>query len=321
MSTLYLDRKDLTLKADGQALALYENGERRGTVPLHLLGRVVVRGHVELDSRVLGALNEHGIDAMFLSGRGSRLQAVSLGRSHNDVRRRLAQYRSFFDHEHRSQLALQLVRAKLKNQYQVLGEALPERPDCRKPLFSAMETLSAILEKLDEATSAAPALEQLRGYEGAGAAVYFDAFTRLFAPSLGFDKRTKRPPTDPVNACLSLGYTLLHFEAVSVCRQVGLEPLLGFYHEPAFGRESLACDLIETVRPRMDRWLWELFRKRQLTKEHCSMDKGACLLNKDGRKVFFAGYEVFVRPVRRLLRLYGQRLAKDYLERDWLRPL
>lgn len=321
MSTLYLDRKDLSVKLDGHALALYENGEKRGTVPFKILARVVVRGNVQFESRLLCALSEHKVDVMFLSGRGSQMRAMSFNHSHNDVRRRLAQYQGYFVPDHLANLALELVRAKLKNQHQMLSDALERRPDCRKPLFSAMQSLASILEKLHALPAGELTVDRLRGFEGGAAAVYFGAFTQLFAPSLGFDKRVKRPPADPVNACLSLGYTLLHFEAVSVCHLVGLDPLLGFYHEPAFGRESMACDLIEPVRPRLDNLVWSLFRERQLRKEHFSADNGRCLLNKDGRKVFYANYEGFAQPVRRLLRLYGYRLAKDYLARDWNTPI
>lgn len=321
MSTLYLDRKDLTVKLDSHALALYENGEKRGTVPFNLLTRVVVRGNVQFESRLLCALSDHKIDVMFLAGRSSRMRAMSFGHSHNDIRRRLAQYRSFFVPGHQLALARAVVQAKLQNQLQLLADALAQRPDCRKPLYSAVQSLTSILEKLTSLSAEAVTIEQLRGFEGGAAAVYFGAFTKLFPPGLGFDKRVKRPPTDPVNACLSLGYTLLHFEGVATCHSVGLEPLLGFYHEPAFGRESMACDLIEPVRPRLDRLVWGLFRERRLQNAHFVMDKGSCLLNKDGRKIFYANYEAFARPVRRLLRLYGHRLAKDYLARDWDTPL
>lgn len=321
MSTLYLDRKDLTVKLDSHALALYENGEKRGTVPFKLLARVVVRGNVQFESRLLCALSEHKIDVMFLSGRSSRMRAMSFNHSHNDIRRRLAQYQGYFVPDHQAGLALELIRSKLKNQRRVLTDALQVRPDCRKPLFSALQSLGAISDKLDVLPADEFTTDRLRGFEGGAAAVYFGAFTQLFAPSLGFVKRVRRPPTDPVNACLSLGYTLLHFEAVSVCHLVGLEPLLGFYHEPAFGRESMACDMIEPVRPRLDNWVWDLFRERRLRKDHFSMDNGRCELNKEGRKIFYANYEGFVQPIRRLLRLYGHRLAKDYLARDWNTPL
>ena len=84
---------------------------------------------------------------------------------------------------------------------------------------------------------------------------------------------------------------MLHAQAVQACTIAGLDPLLGFYHRPAFGRESLASDLIEPLRPALDLWVWELLRSRTLREEHFNHDKGACLLGKTGRQMFYADWE------------------------------
>ncbi len=313
MSTLYLDRKNLTLKLDGKTLALYENGSKSGTVPFHLLSKVVVRGNVNFESSLLCALGEHKVDVLFLSGRNSSRRTMGFSHTHNDVRRKLAQLAGFFQTELQFELARKLVVGKISKQQQFLQDVKDKRTDLRKPLFNALNTLEAIQQKLDGLTENNSSTAQLRGFEGAAAASYFSAYTKLFAASLAFNQRIKRPPTDPVNACLSLGYTLLHFEAVTVCHLTGLEPLLGFYHEPAFGRESLACDLMEPLRPRLDAMVWSLFRERLLRKEHFFYEQNRCILNKVGRKIFYAQYEMFVHPVRRLLRINGHQLAKFYL--------
>ena len=89
----------------------------------------------------------------------------------------------------------------------------------------------------------------------------------------------------------------------------GLDPLLGFYHRPAFGRESLACDLIEPLRPAVDDWIWRQFNTAQLRPEHFGTDKGACLIGKAGRGHFYAGWEQFAPLPRRWLRQRCARLA------------
>ena len=111
--------------------------------------------------------------------------------------------------------------------------------------------------------------------------------------------------------CLSLGYTLLHYDAVRACHIVGLDPMLGFFHDVSFGRESLACDLMEPLRPLMDRWIWQLFKNKQLRPEHFSDDVGGrCQMNKVGRQVFYGYYESQAGPARRLLRRYAFALVK-----------
>lgn len=315
MATLFLDRKDLGLRFEGNCIALYEQGEKSGTVPLHLLERVVILGQVTLDSRLLGALAESNIGVLMLSGRNHRCTASLLGKPHNDVLRRFAQYEMYHHQAIRLRFCRWLVLAKLRKQRQLLSEALSLRPDLRKTLTDAFGGIGGVIEQLTSSASEC-SLAQLRGFEGAAAALYFKAFTALFAPSLDFTSRQRRPPTYPVNACLSLGYTLLHYDAVKACQMAGLDPFIGVFHDLAFARESLACDVIELLRCDLDALVWRLFRERVLRAEYFSHTDGKVTLNKSGRKHFFAEYERFAKPVRRLLRRYGfayaQRLVSEY---------
>lgn len=311
MTTLYLDRKGIELRPDGEALALYERGTRVRTVPLALLDRVVIRAETTLTSGVLGALADSGAAVVILSGRHGQRLATVLGRPHNDARIRLAQYARAQDSGYRLGWARLIVEAKIRRQAQVLRQAQAQRPDLRRPVTGALTTLGTLLERIGTATSSAALL----GIEGSAQARYFRAYTTLFPASLGFKGRNRRPPRDPVNACLSLAYTLAHVEAVRVAHAAGLDPFIGFFHETAFGRESLACDLIEPLRPRVDAWVWELFRARTLRAEHFRMDKGACLLNKTGRACFYPCFDAFLRAASRPLRGYSRTLVRA-LTRD-----
>ena len=312
MSSLYLDRKNVSIKLDGQTLALYELGEKKGTVPLHLLERIVLRGNVQLESRVLGALTERHIGLILLSGRNTEATAMLAAHSHGDASRRLGQYQLSLDDDLRRPLARWLVLVKVRAQQRLLSEALVARADLRYPLTTALQTLTNIIGLLREDTQVF-SLASLRGYEGAAAAAHFSGYVHLFAESLQFNGRKKRPPPDPVNVCLSLGYTLLHYDAVRACHTVGLDAMLGFFHDVSFGRESLACDFMEPLRPLMDRWVWQLFKDRQLRLEHFSSDVGGrCQMNKAGRQIFYGFYESQAGPARRLLRRYGYDLAKHY---------
>src|SRR5690606_17318101 len=140
------------------------------------------------------------------------------------------------------------------------------------------------------------------GIEGAGAAAYFRGYAELFPASLGFRARRRRPPPDVVNATLSLGYTLLHALAAEACHAEGLDPAVGFLHEPTRGRASLACDLMEPWRARVDALVWTLFRDRVLAATHGARDgSGACLLGKAGRAHFYEAWSSIAGPLRRTL--------------------
>lgn len=308
MATLLLDRAHLEVRTDGDALALYEAGERRGSVPLKLIDRCIIQGgQTRLDSGVLLRLAEAGAAVVLLSPRVGRRVAMLLGPQHNDAAVRLAQAQRVVDDLFCRQWAQQLVLAKLRRQRRTIARLAVERPDARKPLFDATG-------QLDEALSGLPTepatLATLRGIEGSAARAYFAGLCSVFAPALAFNGRNRRPPRDPVNACLSLAYTLLHVQAVHVLHGMGLDPLLGFYHRPAIGRESLASDIIEPLRPVADLWVWEQFRSKSLREEHFTKDKGACLLGKAGRQHFYAAWEAQTPALQRWLRASASRLAR-----------
>ena len=310
MTTLVLDRSDLELRVDGAALGLYERGERRGSLPVKLLERVVIQGDMKISAGVLTKLADADVAMLLLSRRHARRVAVVLGGGHNDAAIRLAQSQLVLDPEWCAQWAHRQVLAKVRGQARVLRHAAGERPDCRKPLTDALQTLAGIMTTLQAHDSNPAPMERIRGLEGAAAHAYFQGFSAVFAPSLGFTGRNRRPPRDPVNAALSLGYTLLHFDAVRASYMAGLDPLLGFYHRPFFGRESLASDLIEPLRPQLDAWVWQCFRKRDLRAEYFAKDRDACLLTKAGREFYYPGFETFVRPLRRYLRRQSRVLAR-----------
>lgn len=313
MGILYVDRKDIELRAESDHLCLYEDGERRSTVPLNLLERVVLRGPVRLNAGVLTRLAERDVGLLVLGGRNHRQAAMLLGKANGDIRRRIAQYRWHHDADYRANWSLPLVRLKLLAQRRLLLRAARQRPDCRKPLLDGADQIERGIAGLRELSPEAGMEKRLCGIEGAAASAYFGAFTALFPSSLDFTGRNRRPPKDPVNAVLSLGYTMLHAEAITACHIAGLDPFVGFFHEPAHNRESLAADLIEPLRARLDEWTWRLFADRKLRGEAFTREEDACLLGKAGRQTFYAEYEPFARPVRRLLRRYALYVAKRLL--------
>jgi CRISPR-associated protein Cas1 len=311
MATLYLDRKGAALDIDAGSLTVRLGGELATRIPLVPLERVVLRGDAVLSTRVLAALWRHDIGLLLLSGRHNEATARLVGRPHDDVALRLAQYRRASDAAAYCQTARHIVGAKLAAEARLLERALEMRPDRRKPLTDAIDTLARLEARI---ANAAQPLDRdtLTGLEGAGAAAYFRAYATLFPDSLEFSRRRRRPPPDPVNVCLSLGYTLLHHEAVRELQIAGLDPLLGFLHVPERGRGSLASDLVEPLRPHVDEWVWRSFAERLLRGEHFSREKGgACLLGKAGRRAFYDGFEPLAAGLRRLLRRMARSLAAD----------
>lgn len=305
MSTVYLDRKNLSIDVDSGLLKISPAPRGRGSIPLNLVTRLVMCGKVNFNSAALASLAQHGIAVVCLAGRNHRRAAQVTGMTGNDAVRRLNQFRAATLPDLRLSIARSLVSAKLSAGARELKLLEARRPALRRPIRKATRTL---LEA--ERHTAKAGIERLLGLEGAAAAAWFRALTAVFPKSLAFSGRNRRPPRDPVNAVLSLSYTLLHAEAVAACAGHGLDPMVGFLHEPAHGRESLACDLIEPLRPRIDARVIELFARQHLTRDHFSMTTAGCHLRKSGRRVFYPWWEETALPFRRYLRRQGHELIR-----------
>lgn len=312
MGTLYIDRKDIRISLDGNALAFYSSGKKDGIVPINPLKRVVIIGNVSIDTPAIHRLADEKISVVFLSGKRMRFRGVLNGRLHNNGALRIAQY-----DKSRAGFALQtakdMVIRKISKQRDLLDNTKMERPEIRLELTTSVNTLIDILNKLQQKDIE---IDTMRGLEGAAGAAYFSAYTEMFAPSLEFNKRTRRPPQDPVNAMLSLCYTLLHFEMLREIEMIGLDPTIGFYHQFDYGRESLACDLVEPYRPNVDSFIYEIFRTRQFTQRDFSEDdeRPGCYLKKASRQRFYPLYEEWAKVLRPLWREEVRGLARRIMD-------
>ncbi len=318
MSTLYIDRQGTQLRTDNGVLHIETPdglGNRR--IPIKFVDRVVLRAETQLSSRVLCALAEGGSSLLALGGRGGQHIAQITGAPHGDARRRWQQVLTLSQPNACAALAHSTVSAKVRRQHATLAQMAQLRPDLRKPLHDGQATLHRIVQTLGTATApnttAHPSLPTLRGLEGAAAAAYFAAYFNAFAPALGATTRNRRPPKDPVNAVLSLSYTLLYSQASSACWAAGLDPALGALHTLSHNRAALACDLMEPQRPRIDLWVWQLFRSETLRPEHFGHDgAGACLLGKAGRAHFYAAWETIAQRQSRSLLRQARHLARAF---------
>jgi len=308
MSSLYIDRRGVELEADGEALVFRENGERIGTVPLAPLSRIFLRGDVRLQSSLLGKLGERGIGLIILSGRKAE-PTLMMARPHNDAARRIAQYRLSQDPAYCLDFAKNLVQRKLASQHAFLAARREHDLEHRYELTLALRKLDGIMAHIEEKSTIAALL----GIEGVGAAAYFEGLAAIAPPRLKFSQRNRRPPRDPLNALLSLGYTLLHCEAVLALYGAGIDPFIGFYHQLDFGRESLACDVVEVLRVEVDAFMLDLFRKDILRVEDFSTTESGCLLGKNGRAKFYGAWETLAEKLRKQLSDQVDEMSEQFM--------
>ena len=319
MSTLFVDRRHIALEHDSGALIIHDDGERIATVPLAPITRVVLRGNAQLTASLLATLGERGIGVLVLTGRQGK-PSLFFGRPHNDARLRVEQTRRSLQDDFCLAYAQRLVQRKLERQCQWIDAAREHYPAQRYPLSQALRQLQEQLPQIAHTRR----LDSLRGLEGAAASGYFAGLRAVVPASLGFHERNRRPPRDPFNALLSLTYTLAHAEAAFTLHAAGLDPCIGYYHQLSHSRESLACDIMETIRPLADRLCLKLVAQQVLTAEHFSQSDAGCLLGKAGRSRYYGAYEEHAQPLRHAVqqevRSLRQRIAPDMPEFECTRP-
>lgn len=140
-------------------------------------------------------------------------------------------------------------------------------------------------------------IKQLFGVEGSAAKSYFDAFAKMVLGTLGFPGRRKHPSTDPVNALLSFGYTIIFNEISSLLDGLGFDPYLSYFHSIDYGRASLASDLMEEFRaPITDRFTLHLINNRIIGEEdfYSNPKSGGVYLKREPLKRYFKEYEEMI---------------------------
>jgi len=305
MSSLYVDRSGVELELESEAIVFREAGQRVGTIPIAPLTRVFLRGNVRLPAALLGKLGEAGVGVVVLSGRKGR-PSLLLARPHNDASRRMAQLQRSQDRDFCIDFARSLVARKVRRQVEWFDDLRARDAQHRYELTLAMEELRGHLAGIERRDS----LASLRGAEGAAAARYFAGLKVVVPSSLHFSCRNRRPPRDPFNALLSLTYTMAHAEIVIALHGAGFDPFVGFYHGIEFGRESLASDLLEPLRPMADVFVLRLFRAQEIRAEDFSTTESGCHLGKAGRVRYYSAYEAFSEQLRAAINAEMERLSE-----------
>jgi CRISPR-associated protein Cas1 len=290
LSTLYVSEQGARLGKSSDRFILTrerDDGthETVSEVPARRIDQVLLMGRVQITNDALRECMEHGIELAFttLAGRVICQLTPPLPKS---LGLRLRQYDTFRDIGYCLASARNVVRNRgeqnlsLIRYYRGNGRLAPGP---REP-----QQLRRLLAKLDHVTS----LDGLLGLEGALARVWYRVLARLLPGWTGFAARTRRPPQDPANALLSLGYSLATTELNGLIDAVGLDPHLGFYHQPEYGRPSLALDLVEEFRsPLVDRFVITLLNREQFTAADFEERSGGVLLKRKALKRFLGLWE------------------------------
>ena len=285
---LYVQARGAKVAKVGETLEVSVDDVKAASARLIDVSQVVLQGGVYITSPALHELMARNIPVTWLSYGGWFL-GHTIGLGHKNVELRSAQFRASFDERRCLVLARALVAAKIRNQRTLL------RRNWKRGEISE-ELLSQFRQDIDAAERARD-LPQLLGHEGNAAARYFKHFREMLSEQgdtmpFDFERRTRRPPTDPVNALLSYAYSLLARSVAVTLTGVGFDTYRGFYHQSRYGRPALALDLMEPFRPLVaDSAVLMALNNGEVGTDDFVRAGGAVNLNERGRRSFIAAYE------------------------------
>ena len=314
---LYLIEQGSKLSREHRRLLVTKDGEVLTRVPVIQVSQVVVFGGVQITTQALRLLLEEGIEAVLLSQHG-KFYGRLIGAENGNGALRVAQIVRSREPEFALLTAQQMVRGKVHNM-RVFLQRYARRRDSTQIRLAA-ESMGALLDRVPRTTT----IKSLLGLEGQATAVYFGVWKNLVNAPWQFEKRVRRPPTDPVNILLSFGYTILLQNMLGAVLTTGMDPYVGFLHQLTYNRPSLALDLTEEFRPLVaDSVALRCLNNDILTQEHFvpGEEERPLVLTEEGVRRFLRELETrlsqtFKHPktgervtYRRVMHLQARRMA------------
>lgn len=273
-----------TVAVDGDQLVVREAGGARETFAIETISQLVLMGGVNVTTPALHRCLERNIPVVFLSG-GGWFYGYARGLMHKNSALRRRQYDGAQDPEIRQFVNNTLVANKIANCRTILRRN-------GRPSAGALDEMAYLGLRAQQAKST----EELLNYEGQAARLYFQNFSSMLkgeaASAFSFENRTRRPPTDPVNALLSFLYTLLVKDWTITLETVGFDPFYGFYHAQRHGKPALALDLMEPFRSLVaDSVAITVINNREVLLDDFIEREGAYILKPEARRKVVAAYQ------------------------------
>lgn len=294
LNTLYITNPEAYLRLEGDTICVELEKEKVLQVPLHHIGAVVCFGEALVTPAVMARCTQDGKSIAYLSRRGEFAARIE-GATSGNVLLRLDQFQSYSDPVAVKEISQSIVAGKLNNSRQIVMRGARESTSDGDTAI--LKRVADLLASLQGKVQSTRDLDQLRGIEGEGAKLYFEALNKIVRDDqrshFAMDGRSRRPPRDRMNAILSFLYTLLVVDCRAALEAVGLDPQIGFLHSVRPGRPALALDLAEEFRSVIaDRVALTLVNRGQLKPDDFEVRPGGAIwLSDESRKIVIATYQ------------------------------
>jgi len=283
---VYVRKPGAKIGKQGENLTVKYRGKPIASSRMIETSQICIYGNVQISTQALRECCTHNIPICYFSG-GGWFYGMTNGMGHKNVELRLKQYGVANDKRRSVLLAKRFIEGKMRNCRTLLRRNAENIPP------AALSELSYWIEQAAKTHS----LRSLLGIEGSAARIYFLHFSKMLKQGDGgieFDlhSRNRRPPRDPINAMLSYAYAVLAKDIAITLLSVGFDPYLGFYHQPRYGRPSLALDIMEEFRPLVvDSVVISLINNGEIKKDDFVQRGDAVSLTSSGKKTLLRGYE------------------------------
>ncbi|MDO4320136.1 MAG: type I-C CRISPR-associated endonuclease Cas1c [Bacteroidales bacterium] len=299
LNTLYVTTDNAYLGKDGTNVVVSLDGKEIFRIPILNIESICTFGYQGASPGLMRLCADNGVSLAFFSPRG-RFITRCRGPVNGNIILRKRQFDLLHDTQFCLKISSLFTTGKIFNSRVTLRRFVRDYPD--RPGVDNVESSSLQLKHIYQSIGRLQDMESLRGAEGRAAAIYFDAFPYLIlnqSPYFSLKKRIRRPPTDIVNAMLSMGYSLLANDCVSALEGVGLDPAAGFMHTLRPGRNSLALDLMEEMRSYIvDRLVLSMINTRQISHtdfmihtDNDDINPAPVLFTDSGLKKFLAAWQ------------------------------
>lgn len=283
---LYIQEQGVVVAKDGDELEIRGGKAVLARAKLFETSSVALFGNIQITTQTVHELCTRDIPVCYFSY-GGWFYGITQSMGHKNVQLRQHQYTAASHEEASLPLARRFISGKIRNCRTLL------RRNCKTVPEAALDELA----RLADAALITGSRDELFGIEGAAGRVYFSHFAEMIKgdeEGLGFDfhSRNRRPPKDPINALLSFTYTLLTSTTTVVLMTVGFDPYLGFFHQPRYGRPSLALDLMEEFRPIIaDSTVIGLVNNNEVSVDDMIRRAGSVAMTPGARKKVIRAYE------------------------------
>ncbi|WP_297445892.1 type I-B CRISPR-associated endonuclease Cas1b [Desulfurobacterium sp.] len=327
-NNLYITRNGIIKRKHNTVYFVFKNekGEIvKKPLPIEKIYSIYAYGRITIKSGALSYLMKYGVPVHYFNSYGFYEGSFWPRKKLLSGNLLVNQVRYYLEKEKRLYLAKRFVEGSIKNILVNLNYYKRENPQ----LKTDIEKIKNILTTLENQDS----IEKVMAIEGNVRETYYHSWNKFLPQRFAFDRRSRKPPENMINALISFGNSLVYSVCLTEIYNTQLNPTISYLHEPGERRFSLALDLAEVFKPLLaDRIIFKLIKQEKIDETYFKKELNYCLLNDKGKRAFLQAFNEKLNTTikhrklkrnvtyRKLVRLECYKLIKHLIEMENYKP-